>query len=290
MEDVPADWAAALRRVLAGDARRVLVLGAKDAGKSSFCRLVLRQGEGEVALLDADPAQKLAGPPACVTLAQASPPVLTALAFVGTLDPLRGWHRLVEGAARLAAEARAGRLLLVNTSGLLAGAGRRLKAAKIAALRPELIVALGEDPGLEAILADHAEIAALRLGRPPLARRKGEGERRALRRAAFRGYFAAAPAWDLGLPGLWSEGEAQSGPLQLVALADAAGNDQVLGAVLRGGPADGRLRLRAPRPAHPVAGLRWGALRLEGDPVGATAAGATAAGAAAPATAPGRPR
>jgi polynucleotide 5'-hydroxyl-kinase GRC3/NOL9 len=91
--DVPADWAAAVRRILDGDIRRVLVLGAKDAGKSSFCRVLLRQAAraGRPAeLLDADPGQKLVGPPACVTLARGPSPMPAALAFVGTLDPLRG--------------------------------------------------------------------------------------------------------------------------------------------------------------------------------------------------------
>jgi polynucleotide 5'-hydroxyl-kinase GRC3/NOL9 len=65
--DVPPDWAAAMERIAAGDVRRVLVLGPGDAGKSTFCRVLLRHavrnGRG-VALLDADPGQKLVGPPA----------------------------------------------------------------------------------------------------------------------------------------------------------------------------------------------------------------------------------
>jgi polynucleotide 5'-hydroxyl-kinase GRC3/NOL9 len=171
--DIPADWAAAIRRVRDDGLRRVLVLGATDSGKSSFCRALLRQAGQDGAVLDADPAQKLVGPPACVTLGRGAGPSLAALSFVGTLDPLRGWRRLVGGTARLAAEAAGGDLLVVNTSGLLAGAGQRLKAAKIAAVRPQLLVALGEDPRLDPILADHAAIPALRLGRSPLARRPG---------------------------------------------------------------------------------------------------------------------
>jgi polynucleotide 5'-hydroxyl-kinase GRC3/NOL9 len=272
--DIPADWAAAIRRVRDDGLRRVLVLGATDSGKSSFCRALLRQAGQDGAVLDADPAQKLVGPPACVTLGRGAGPSLAALSFVGTLDPLRGWRRLVGGTARLAAEAAGGDLLVVNTSGLLAGAGQRLKAAKIAAVRPQLLVALGEDPRLDPILADHAAIPALRLGRSPLARRKGEGERRALRRAAFRAWLAPAPAWVLDLQGLWLDGEAEGAALplplplpgQVVALADAAGRDCVLGIVLRGAPDGGALVLRAPRPEQRVAGLRWGNLRLEGDP------------------------
>ncbi len=168
------------------------------------------------------------------------------------------------GTERLAVEATAG-LLLVNTSGLLRSAGRRLKAAKIAAVGPDLLLALGEDPGLEKVLADHPAIPALRLPRPPLVRRKGEGERRALRRDAFRRYFARAPVWPLAPEGLCLEGESSGAApalRQLVALTDATGRDLALGVVLDRDAA-GRLLLRAPPPEARVAGLRWGALRLE---------------------------
>ncbi len=266
---MPPDWAAAAERIAAGGVRRVLVLGPGDAGKSTFCRVLLhRMGRNgrEAALLDADPAQKLVGPPACVTLGRGEAPTLSALVFTGALDPLRGWRRSVAGAGRLAAEAGAN-LLVVNTSGLLAGAGRRLKAAKIAAVRPELLVALGDGADLEAVLAEHAAIPALRLARSPLARRKGAGERRALRREAFRDYFAAAPVWMLDLRGLRLEGEpggdAAPGPRRLVALTDAAGRDLALGVALGGEALSDAVPLRAPRPEAPVAGLRWGPLHLD---------------------------
>ena len=263
-----------MERIAAGGIRRVLVLGPADSGKSTFCRVLLRQAARSgrcVALLDADPAQKVVGPPACVTLGHGEASALSALAFTGALDPLRGWRRSVAGVGRLAAEAAGSGLLVCNTSGLLAGAGRRLKAAEIAAARPDLLVALGEGADLEAVLAGHGTVPALRLARSPLARRKGVGERRALRREAFRGYFAAAPVWRLDLRGLRLEGEpggeAVPGPRHLVALTDAAGRDLALGVVLHGGATPGgMLPLRAPRPETPVAALRWGALRLdEGD-------------------------
>ncbi len=271
--DVPPDWAAAAERIVAGGVHRVLLLGAPDAGKSTFCRVLLRQATRsgrEVRLLDADPGQKLVGPPACVTLGRGEPLTFSALAFTGALDPLRGWRRLVAGTGRLAAEAAGADLLVANTSGLLTGAGRRLKAAKIAAVRPELLVALGEGADLEAALADHhGAIQALRLPRSPVPRRKGAGERRALRREAFRNYFAPAPVWALDVRGLRLEGEpggeALPGAGRLVALADAAGRDLALGIALGGEGLPDLVPLRAPRPEAPVAGLRWGPLRLDGD-------------------------
>ncbi len=251
--------------------RRILVLGPPDAGKSTLCRAMLRRMalEGRnAALLDADPVQKLIGPPACVTLGQGAGQRAAALAFIGTVNPLQGWRRLITGTGCLAAEVGDRTPLLVNTSGLLAGAGRRLKAAKIAAVRPDLLVAVGEGMELDAVLADHRTIPTTRLPRSPHARRKGEGERRALRRSAFRDYFATAPAWTLPLERLWVEGErpdeASAAVGRLLALAGPGGGDLTIAIVL-GDERPGRLLLRAPRPDTPPHGLRWGMLRLGED-------------------------
>jgi polynucleotide 5'-hydroxyl-kinase GRC3/NOL9 len=269
---VPPDWQDAGSAILGGDGvRRVLVLGAPDAGKSSFCRLVLQQASRRgrpASLLDVDLGQKQLGPPACVTLGLADAaggvPGLCALSFQGSLEPLAAWPRLIPGTARLAAAAPPG-LLLVNTSGLLKGAGRRLKAAKIAALRPDLLVAIGADAALEAVLADHPHIPVRRLARPAQAVRKGGNRRRRLRAEAFAAYFAPAPAWPIDLAGLRME---QAGvtpwpaPRQLVALLDGAGHDLAL-ALVEAPDEPHRLWLRAPRVESPVAGLRWGGLWLD---------------------------
>ncbi len=144
------------------------------------------------------------------------------------------------------------------------------------AARPDLLVALGEDADLEAALSDHGTVPVLRLARSPMARRKGVGERRALRREAFRGYFAAAPVWRLDLRGLRLEGEpggeAVPGPRHLVALTDAAGRDLALGIALGGEAPSDAVALRAPRPETPVTGLRWGPLRLDENRAGRSGA------------------
>src|SRR3712207_2916837 len=60
--DVPADWAEAARRLASGPVGRVLLLGAPDAGKSTLARFLCHEARAagqDVALLDADPAQKL---------------------------------------------------------------------------------------------------------------------------------------------------------------------------------------------------------------------------------------
>lgn len=268
--ETPPDWQSALQRILAGPARRVLVLGACDAGKSSFCGLLFSQAAeatGQVALLDADPGQKQVGPPACVTLGRPNGegvPTLSALGYLGTIEPLRGWSQLIVGSVFLAAQAHPD-FVVVNTCGLLRGPGRRLKGAMISALRPDLLVAIGEDRDLEMVLADHAGLPVLRLVRSEGARRKGEGERRALRQMAFRAYFEPAPVWSLD-PGTIRLTPATDEPLpqpgRLVALADEAGHDMAVGLVVPEND-PGQLLLRSPRPDRTVASLRWGSLGLD---------------------------
>lgn len=269
--EIPPDWADALRLVSSTRPLRLLVLGPPDAGKSTFCRLLLQHAarqDRRPALLDTDPGQKQVGPPACVTLGHPAGPdmVLTALAFIGTLEPLHGWNRLITGATGLADRTRAD-LLVINTCGLLRGPGRRLKRALIAALQPDLLVAISNDPGLDAVLADHPGLPALRLLRAPQARRKTDGERRMLRQTAFRSYFAQSPVWPLPTAGLRAEPaagdeEPQSG--RLLALADAQGRDMVVAAVVQQ-DAPGTPLVRAPRPENVVTRLRWSSLWLDAD-------------------------
>jgi polynucleotide 5'-hydroxyl-kinase GRC3/NOL9 len=159
---IPPDWDDAAAQVADAAARRVLVLGAADVGKSTFCRFLLghlRARGRRTALLTTDVGQKTVGPPACLTLAGAD---RSALFFVGTTDPVRGWRRILDGTGVLL-DATESDVTVINTSGLLAGPGRRLKADKIAVVRPDLLMALGSGSDLERVVGDHASVPVVRL-------------------------------------------------------------------------------------------------------------------------------
>lgn len=259
---VPPDWAEAAERILREDTRSVLVLGAVDMGKSTLCRFLLaeamRNGRS-AALLDADVGQKTVGPPACVTLLDSSG---LRLAFVGTTSPLPEWRRLIDGIRRLASEADAD-LLVVNTSGLLAGPGRRLKAAKIEALRPDLLIGIGGGADLEAVLSDHGNRPVLRLMQSPEARRKTDGERRAIRREAFRRYFTQAAALVLSrqkLQPVRSDAPCPAG--LLVGLKDRHGGVEGLG-LLTGQPDAATVEILTPVAAERIGRIVPGALCLD---------------------------
>jgi len=128
--NLPADWADAARRIRRDAIGRVLILGPRDVGKSSFARVLLHDAVQEgrrAALMDADVGQKTVGPPAAVTLGYPDGNALSLarLAFVGTTNPVQGSRLLIRGLGRLSDEANAD-LTVVNTSGLLRSPGRRL--------------------------------------------------------------------------------------------------------------------------------------------------------------------
>jgi polynucleotide 5'-hydroxyl-kinase GRC3/NOL9 len=259
---VPPEWIEAAEHVRRRDARKVLVIGGQNAGKSTFCRCLVDgnlQTGRTTALLDTDVGQKIIGPPACVTMVDSRG---LSLAFVGTTNPVLGWRRLIDGTRRLARQSDAD-CLIVNTSGLLAGPGRRLKAAKIQELQPDLVIALGEGTALEAVASDWPALTVLRLPSSPRARRKTEGERRALRREAFRHYFETGAMLDLAREQIPSpEADAPLPAGLLLGLSDGQGNDLGLG-LLIGCSGDTVLDVLAPVERTKIARITPGSIRLD---------------------------
>jgi polynucleotide 5'-hydroxyl-kinase GRC3/NOL9 len=256
-------WTEAIAMILGGAGGCVVVVGGADAGKSTFCCLLLRaavEHGRDAALIDADVGQKMVGLPATVTSSNAeAPDVVAGLAFVGTTDPAAGLRGIVSGLGALRQQVRAD-LVVVNTSGLLAGRiGRRLKAAKITVVEPDLLVALGEDSAVDAVLADHSTIPFLRLPSSPEARRKGPGRRRAARRDAFRRYLEEGTLHDLSLP----DGDRLLAERQLVGLVDQRGCDIALGLVEAVDLAGRRARLRSPARLGSVHRLVTSQIRLD---------------------------
>lgn len=205
--DVPLSWRRAVERILAGDRRKILVLGAADRGKSSFCRFAaqaLLEAGRAVALVDADLGQKDIGPPATVTLGYPQnggdfgPVEPAAIYFVGSVSPAGLFLPLVVGTRRLV-DATAAAVVLINTTGLVHGRGRELKAYQIESLEPDVIVAIEQYGELEAILRPYRHCRIVRLPPSPMAVAKSPAQRRGNREEAWRRYFSAGREFALGL-------------------------------------------------------------------------------------------
>jgi polynucleotide 5'-hydroxyl-kinase GRC3/NOL9 len=271
-----AAWRDALDRIAGLGVRRVVVLGAADVGKTTFCsalaRRLLASGQG-AALLDTDPGQKMVGPPATVSLgrwaAPDRPPQLAAMCFVRDTSPYGNFLPWLAGVARIVATP-APEPLIVNTMGMVTGVGRSLAAHLIEIVRPNLLVAIERGDELARILAEQRHLPTLRLAPSPAARRKTNAERAAVRRAAFAAYFAAAAPVELAMDALVFQyvAEDEPGPQdrnRLCGIGDAAGECRGLAIIEEVDREGGRLRLVTPVPPQHVRIVQLGTLLVTRD-------------------------
>jgi polynucleotide 5'-hydroxyl-kinase GRC3/NOL9 len=278
----------------------VMMLGTVDVGKTTaavrFAAAAVRAGLA-AAVVDADIGQSDIGPPAAVGWGPVLRPVrrmagipAAGLWFAGDTAPQRVYRYVVEGTAALAARARrrGARIVVVDTTGWVEGAGAAAKLRKIRRLRPRHVVAIQRDAEVEPILAAVPPGTIVHRLRPaPGVRRRSAGERRAARAIAFARYFAGAPAWALDLRritlqrpalygGRWippSRVLAQVPPAALrhllVGLADRRGTIMAMGTIADADPARHMLTVVAPARSvrnggdlrEPYA-VQWGILRV----------------------------
>jgi polynucleotide 5'-hydroxyl-kinase GRC3/NOL9 len=173
----------------------VVVVGETDVGKSTFIRAAMTAASQvgiPLPLIDLDPGQKMIGPPA--TAALGSDTGVERLVFIGSTSASE--VSKIVGAASLLAHASADGFI-ANTAGFVRGLGARLQSATLAALQPDLIVAIGEEDRLRPILDAHRDIAVSLLERPLLARRKSAAQRARLRQTAFAAALDGAEAMML---------------------------------------------------------------------------------------------
>ena len=198
--DVPSAWEWSAEKLSSAKRRRIMVLGATDSGKSTYCRFLSRrlmEAGSKVAIVDADVGQKDIGPPTCITSGFPEPSgMLEAIApssfyFVGTVTPVRHLLPMVVGTKQVVDSSRAF-VTVINTTGLIHGIGRVLKGFKIEAVRPDAIVAIERSYELHAILRAYRNYRIFRIAPSGLAVPKTPEQRRAARAAAFAAYFEKA--------------------------------------------------------------------------------------------------
>ncbi len=278
---IPEEWRQAAYKIRELGEKKVLVLGATDRGKSTFCAYLawhLLQAGQKPAYIDADVGQKDIGPPSTITLGYPQPdkPLQTleptAMYFVGAVSPVGHLLPMVVGTRQLM-ERTATTSVIINTSGLVEGVGEILMTYQIDSLRPDIIVALKTGRELSSILKAHAHYPILRLRPSPGARSKTLEQRRLNREAAFQRYFSNALDFELALDDLIVQRLPPSHvhpdwhrtltPNRLCALAD--GNQSVLGLGIIRGYQKNRRRLWLTTPVSPgeCKILQLGNVRLE---------------------------
>ncbi len=203
--DIPPAWERSAERIVQQRWRKVLVLGAVDRGKSTYCHYLSQrclEAGRRVALIDTDVGQKDLGPPASLTLGypEREQPLAAlrpaAWYFIGATTPARHLLPMAVGLRQLLDVARA-LCVIINTTGFVHGPGRILKGFKIETVQPDVIIALERGQELRALLHPYRHYRIMRLQPSPLATPKTSLQRAAARARAFGAYFAAAQELSL---------------------------------------------------------------------------------------------
>jgi len=206
MIEIPPAWEALETARLRGT---LMVVGAPDAGKSTFAQYLYQRLCAEVALaayLDGDPGQSTLGPPAAMSLALGlkgeanfPPRGRRWRSFVGAVSPAGHMLPVVVGAARLVQAAReaGAEAIIYDTSGMVdpERGGAALKLAKIDLLRPSVIFAIQRERELEPWLIPlrrSRRVRVIDLPRSPAAGQRDTAARQTHRARQFASYFRAA--------------------------------------------------------------------------------------------------
>lgn len=222
IRDYP-EWEAILARLVEAGGT-ILLIGATDTGKTTFCTLLVNAALAagrRVAVVDGDVGQSEIGPPGCVGMGLPDAPIRAlidvspaALAFVGAVSPQGHLLEHVTAVRTMADAALATHpdLLIVDTTGLLRGsAARRLKQAKFTLLTPDHVVALQRARECEPVLAAlrYAErVQVHRLPVPAVITAKPPAFRAQRRAGRFARYFQEAELRlyhfdDVAMTGTW---------------------------------------------------------------------------------------
>lgn len=203
------DWERLARQVVQPQ-RIVLVIGATDVGKSTFCRFLIERGVTnglQVGFVDSDVGQSQIGPPTTVGLkifpSNGSPENFEkidsepdALYFVGWISPERhllqcvtGTRLMVDAALEMGAD-----FVVVDTTGYVEGdTAVVLKQHKIELIKPTHLICLHRSRELEAIVAPFESCDKMQTHRLVPHRSvvsKSDGDRRRYRESSFAHYFS----------------------------------------------------------------------------------------------------
>lgn len=200
------DWQKLANRIVKPQ-QIVLVIGATDAGKSTFCRFLvdaaLTQGL-KTALVDADVGQSQIGPPTTIGMKSFVPETAPVqcdgtadhLYFVGDLSPSSCYLETLTGTRLMVDSARAtdADFIVIDTTGYIhKPQAVSLKQHKIEIIRPNHLVGIGRSTELEQITAcynqqEWIEVHYLRPHRS--VRPKSSNVRSRYRKARFDTYFS----------------------------------------------------------------------------------------------------
>jgi polynucleotide 5'-hydroxyl-kinase GRC3/NOL9 len=198
---ISSSWQMAADALAEMERGKVVVLGATDVGKSTFCTYLTNNLHGRVQnlrIIDADIGQADIGPPTTISAAIPKTPITSLMQliaqhiiFIGDTSPGPVAAKLTHGLLGLT-RGYDDSLIVINTDGWVDDPlAISYKIGLITALKPDLVLALAESTELQPILsACGSNSLIVQTSKELLVRSRGD--RRKIRTASYRRFLSGA--------------------------------------------------------------------------------------------------
>lgn len=223
---IPASWARSFEELITSDAESVtvMVLGAVDSGKSSFCTYLanrLLREKKRIMIIDGDLGQSDIGPPCTVAYTFVTRPVADLFnietknaLFVGVTSPGMAVSKVAESLVLLKNEVLRDNsdFIIVNTDGWVEGEDAvKFKNRLVEELNPDIIFCIQQKEELTPILKILEKQKKIIVDSPLAVRQRSREKRRSLRELGYVKYLKNAKVQSIPLNWLKIEDDEQLG-------------------------------------------------------------------------------
>jgi len=182
-----------------------MILGAIDAGKTSFCTFMLNKllsEEQSVTILDGDVGQSDIGPPCTISYTSVTEPVIDLSSlkardafFVGSTSPDRVVTKMAEGFDLLKQRILSSNpdSIIINTDGWIEGEKAiEYKLQLVEKLNPDIVFCIQKKDELASLLAALGRFRNIVVDSPLVIRQRSQEERRSFRELGYKKYLRKA--------------------------------------------------------------------------------------------------
>ncbi|MEM2117944.1 MAG: Clp1/GlmU family protein [Candidatus Bathyarchaeia archaeon] len=218
---IPSSWVKAGEELSYLQAKpcTVVVLGAVDSGKSSFCTYLINrllQEKRKCVILDGDLGQSDIGPPCTLAYAVVTKPITDLFSlevknafFVGVTSPSKALNKVIEGLSLLQAEVLNENpdFILVNTDGWVEGEDAvNYKMQLVSKLNPDLIFCIQQKDETNQLLNAFEKFRKMVVDSPTAIKQRDREKRKNLRELGYIKYLKNMKMQSLPLNWLKIEG------------------------------------------------------------------------------------
>lgn len=218
---IPSSWVKASEELSNLQAKpcTVIMLGAVDSGKSSFCTYLINrllQEKRKCVILDGDLGQSDVGPPCTLAYAIVTKPITDLFSleaknafFVGVTSPSRALNKVIEGLSLLKAEVLNENpdFILVNTDGWVEGEDAvNYKMQLVSKLHPDLIFCIQQKDETNQFLNVFEKFRTIAVDSPTAIKQRDREKRKNLRELGYIKYLKNMKMRSLPLNWLKIEG------------------------------------------------------------------------------------